>query len=103
MIVLAVLGCPGIAYTFIGSVVIAQEDKIYQPLLLTLGTLATFTVISAVWVFNRRPSPTVGGNIGRTVLGVLSISGAVLAVGFLLVVGTLILLFVVCLANNGKC
>jgi hypothetical protein len=102
LVVLAVLGAIGICYALLGGMAMAQ-DRIFQPLLLTLGLLAVFTIASIAWVYSHRPSESVSGNIGRTVLGVLTITGAVVTAGFLLVMSGLIILFVVCLANGGKC
>lgn len=39
----------------------------------------------------------------RTVFGVLTITGAIVGVGGLLLLASLILLFVVCLSTGGKC
>lgn len=103
VIVLAVLGSLGVCYALFGSLVLAQEDRVIQPLLLTLGVLAVLTLISACWVFVHRPSETTGANIGRTILGVLTISGALVGIGLLLAVAGVILLFVVCLSSGGKC
>jgi hypothetical protein len=99
VVVLAVLGILGICYALFGSLVMAQEEKAIQPLLITLGMLAVLTAISAFWVFVRRPSETIGANIGRTVLGVLRISGVMMGVGVLLMLAAWIVLFVVCLFN----
>ncbi|HEY7311713.1 MAG TPA: hypothetical protein VH643_20290 [Gemmataceae bacterium] len=103
VVVLAVLGSLGICYALFGSLVVAQEDRTIQPLLATLGVLALLTAGSAFWVFVRRPSETTGANIGRTLLGVLTLSGVLVGVGFLLAVAGVILLFVVCLSTGGKC
>lgn len=103
MVVLAVLGSLGISYALFGSLMMAQEERTIQPLLATLGVLALLTAGSAFWVFVRKPSATTGANVGRTLLGVLTLSGVLVGVGFLLTVAGVILLFVVCLSTGGKC
>jgi hypothetical protein len=103
MIVLAVFGGLGVSYALLVGFAIAAEDRAVEPLLILLGVLAVITVISGLLVFARRPSPTMGANIGRTILGALSITGAVVLVGFLLMVALFIFALVVCLANGGKC
>lgn len=102
LVVLAVLGAIGICYALLGGMAMAH-DRIFQPLLVTLGLLAVFTIASIAWVYSHRPSESVSGNIGRTVLGVLTLTGAIVTAGFLLVMAGVIILFVVCLANGGKC
>ena len=102
VIVLALLGSLGICFFLFNSLLMAQLNRQIQPLLVLLGVLAVLTLLSALWVFSR-PSQTLGANIGRTVLGVLTITGVLVGVGFLLTVAGVILLFVVCLAKGGKC
>lgn len=102
VIVLAVLGSLGICYALMGSFFGGVMEGEVWPMLVVLGVLAVLTAISALWVFSR-PSETIGSNIGRTVLGVLTITGALFGVGFLLAVAGMILMLVVCLSNGGKC
>jgi hypothetical protein len=102
-IVLAVFGGIGVSYALFLGFAVAQQARTPEPLLVLVGALAAFTAISALMVFVRRPSETVGANIGRTILGVLTISGAIVAVGSLLLAALIVFALVVCLANGGKC
>jgi hypothetical protein len=102
MILLAALGSIGVAYALLGSFVMLREGE-FLPLFCVLGVAVVLTLISAAWVATHEPGETPAANIGRTVLGVLTISGVIIGVGTLLVVAGLILLFAVCLSNGGKC
>jgi hypothetical protein len=102
MIGLAILGSLGVSYALLGGFAILKQGE-YQPLFFVLGVLTVLTLISAGWVWVRKPSRTVGANIGRTFLGVLTISGVLVGVGGLLMLAALILLFAVCLSSGGKC
>jgi hypothetical protein len=101
-IVLAVLGSLGIGYALLGSVTLVRAG-LYRPVLVLLGGLTILTLISGGYVFSRNPGETAGATIGRALLNVLRISGVIVAVGGLLLLAAVILLFVVCLANGGKC
>jgi hypothetical protein len=102
MIALAVLGALGLVYILLGSAALAREGT-FQPLLLVLGILAVATLISLARVYGGRPSQSTGRNIGRTVLGVLTISGALVVAGLLLIGAGVIFLLVVCLSHGAKC
>jgi hypothetical protein len=102
MIALAVLGALGLVYILLGSAALAKEGT-FQPLLIVLGILGVATVISLVRVYGGQPSPSTGRNLGRTVLGVLTISGVIIATGLLLIGAGVIFLLVVCLSHGGKC
>ncbi len=102
MIFLAVLGGVGISYALLGSFALLGHGEIWQALLV-LSALMVLTFFSAVWVIGSESDATIGGNIGRIVLRVLTISGVIVAVGALLALAALILLFVVCLSSGGRC
>ncbi len=102
MTVLPVLGGLGIAYDLAVLGRFADLTKgDFGPWLFFLGVLMVLTLISAAWVATHQPSETTGGNIGRVVLGVLTVSGAIFGVGVLLGIAGLIFLFVVCLSGGG--
>ncbi len=94
LIALAVLGGIGVSWALLGGIVAANEGA-DGVLLSILGFLLMLTVVSAVWVFAHHPGETPGAHIGRTMLGVLTISGVLV----LLLVAVLIFLFVVCLVS----
>lgn len=99
---LPVIGGIGIGYALLVSVAQLTEGW-FQPLLVILGVLTVLTLLSAGWIAATKPSETPGAYIGRTVLGVLTVTGAIVSVGGLLLVAGVILLFVVCLSTGGKC
>jgi hypothetical protein len=102
MIVLAVFGGLGVAYALSIGFALAQESKSLQPILYLLVFLAVITLISGLVVLTR-PSATLGANIGRTILGVLSITGAIIVVGVLSAVAFFIFALAICLSKGGKC
>ena len=102
MTLLPVMGGAGIAYAFAGGFSLLGQGE-FRPLLVLLGVLTMLTLVSAGWVATHKPSGTPGANIGRTVLSLLTITGAIVGVGGLLMVAGVILLFVVCLSTGGKC
>ncbi len=102
MIFLAVLGGVGISYALLGSFALLGQGEWWQALVV-LSALMVLTLFSTVWVIASESDTTIGGNLGRIVLRVLTISGAIVAVGVLLAIASLILLFVVCLSSGGKC
>ena len=96
LIALAVLGGIGVSWALLGSVVVASESGTLEILFTVLGVLLVFTVSSGLGVFLFRRSATAGANIGRTILGVLAMSGVLV----LLLVAGLIFMFVACLVSG---
>lgn len=103
MTLLPVLGGIGIAYALLLSFNQLWLVHDLLPLFHVLAVLTLLTLVSAGWVALNKPSGTPGTNIGRTVLGVLTLTGAIIGVGGLLLVAALILLFGVCLSTGGRC
>jgi hypothetical protein len=99
---LASLGGLGIAYALLGSFTLLKDGE-FRPLLILLSVLVIFTLFSAALAANRHPRDTMTGFLGRTILGVLTITGVGVGVGLLLAVAAAIILFAVCLSNGGKC
>ncbi len=100
---LAILGGIGVSIALLGSFGAAIGDASFGLLRSTMVALVVLTLLSAFTVIGSRPSPTIGANIGRTVLRLLTITGAIIAIGSLLVAAMFIFALVVCLSNGGKC
>ena len=102
-VLLPVLGGLGTAYALLLGGLFMLKDGEFWPLLIFLAVLAMFTLFRAARVADRHPRDTSGAFIGRTVLGVLTYMGAIVGVGLLLAVATLVFLLAVCAVNGGKC
>lgn len=103
MILLPVIGGAGIAFSLF-NVVAGLPLGEFRPALFLIGMLTVLTLLSAVWEARHQKGTFLrnGTFFGRTILGVLTISGAIIAVGGLLSFAAFILLFAVCLYSIGK-
>jgi hypothetical protein len=101
LILLAVLGGVGLLLLGLPIGLSGLESGTAAPLVVLVGILLFFALISAVWVYGRGPAPTGARGIGRVIVGTLAITGVVFAVLVLLAVAAVIVLFVVCFSGGG--
>ena len=99
MTLLSLIGGLGIAYALLSGVPDLVQ-AVVSLLLVVLGVITMLTLLSAIagWIEGKR----FGTFLGRMVLEVLTITGALIGVGVLFLVVTLILLFVACVSKGCK-